>query len=86
MTEKMHNPYEPGMRDRPKTVAQLITELQALNPNQRVMVRGYEGGYNDCPAPKQVMVELNQNSEWYYGPHDDAEEPESPRAIQVAVL
>lgn len=72
-------------RNKPFTVAQLIAELQKLPPDMRVMVRWYEGGYNDCGVPKLVQIKLNQNTEWYYGAHDDPGSKETAD-ITVAVI
>lgn len=59
-------------RERPRTIALLIAELSIYPQDMRVMVRGYEGGYSDCPAPITKRVDLNVNAEWYYGPHEDS--------------
>jgi hypothetical protein len=53
------------------TIAELIEALQEFNPNTRVLVRGYEGGYDDVAVSEIVPVILNVHREWYYGKHDD---------------
>jgi hypothetical protein len=53
------------------TVAELILVLSGLDSSLRVIVRGYEGGYNDA-APDKIMtvaLEVNKGT-WYYGLHD----------------
>jgi hypothetical protein len=54
-------------------VQQLIEELQKHPPEMRVIVSGYEGGYNDLDSPKQTSIRLNVHEPdlWYYGRHDD---------------
>ena len=61
------------------TVKQLIEMLNKIEDQEvRVMVRGYEGGYNDIVigngiednTPAIQYVALDVNEEWYYGIHE----------------
>lgn len=55
-------------------VKELIERLSELDPELRVVVRGYEGGYTDVnvDADEKFDLALNVNSEeWYYGEHED---------------
>jgi hypothetical protein len=54
-------------------VQQLIEELQKHPPEMRVIVAGYEGGYNDLDSPEQKSIRLNVHPPeyWYYGRHED---------------
>lgn len=55
------------------TVKQLIKALSQIEDQDiRVMVRGYEGGYNDInvDSPTIQYMALNVNEEWYYGDHE----------------
>jgi len=61
-----------GTRDHPYTVAMLIEELSKHPANRRIVVPGYEGGFRDAD-PEMVRLNLNKNSEWFYGPHEEAE-------------
>ena len=54
-------------------VDQLIKRLQMYPPDLRVVVRGYEGGYNDVDIFEKLKIVLNYHEEWYYGKHEDAE-------------
>ena len=56
------------------TVAELIRILELHPPELRVMVQGYEEGYDDLEADCVVAGEaiLNVNSAWYYGRHEQA--------------
>jgi hypothetical protein len=65
------------------TVKQLIESLSKIEDQEtRVIVKGYEGGYNDIvigngidnntPAP--IDIALDVNDEWYYGRHEKAED------------
>jgi hypothetical protein len=51
------------------TVQELIKILETLNPETRVVVKGYEGGVDDVQSVASVLIALNQNTEWYYGKH-----------------
>ena len=53
-------------------VNQLIKRLQMYPPDLRVVVRGYEGGYNDVDIFENLKIVLNYHEEWYYGKHEDA--------------
>jgi hypothetical protein len=52
------------------TVAELIETLREFNSETRVVVNGYEGGYDDISVSEVVTVALNVYHEWYYGKHD----------------
>jgi hypothetical protein len=55
------------------TVKELIEQLQILDPESRVFVRGYEAGYDDVNSIKTAQIVLNVNNVWYYGKHDTLE-------------
>jgi len=57
------------------TVKQLIEILQQIeDQNLRVVIKGYERGYDDVEFPEGVPltidVALNVNPQWYYGNHE----------------
>ena len=58
------------------TVKDLISKLEKINPNRRVVVRGYEEGYCDIHDISIVPLKLDVNEEWYYGPHSKEEDGE----------
>jgi hypothetical protein len=51
------------------TVQELIEALSKFDPNTPVVVRGYEGGYNDIQSIQPLSIQLNVNNTWYYGAH-----------------
>jgi hypothetical protein len=64
------------------TVRELIESLSKIEDQEiRVMVKGYEGGYNDIVigngidnnTPAIVHMALDVNTEWYYGTHERVE-------------
>ena len=74
-------------------VQQLIEKLQKHPPEMRVIVSGYEGGYNDLSSPpaNQTLIRLNVHAPdcWYYGRHDDAEDyplEDQGGSIETALL
>ncbi len=52
------------------TVAELIKELEKLDPNLRVLVDGYEDGYADVASIRICTFRENVNDTWYQGSHD----------------
>ena len=54
-------------------VNQLIKRLQMYPPDLRVVVRGYEGGYNDVDTFENLKIVLDYHSAWYYGKHEDVD-------------
>ncbi len=55
------------------TVQELIEKLQALPPDLKVVVRGYEEGYNDIQklTPRKIVPHPGQAAD-YYGEFIDA--------------
>ena len=57
------------------TVKELIEQLQTMDPELRVFVSGYEGGYNNAgPISniKDIALDYHKGT-WYYGLHEEAE-------------
>jgi hypothetical protein len=52
-------------------VGQLIEQLKTYPQDLRVVVAGYEGGYNDVDQFEKIKIVLEYHSEWYYGKHED---------------
>ena len=74
-------------------VRQLIEKLKEHPPEMRVIVDGYEGGYNDLESLKTTQIRLNvhDKDEWWTGRHDDADYPlkfvaNKDGAIETALL
>lgn len=55
------------------TAKQLIETLQQVNPETRIFVPGYEGGYNDATMSNIQDIALDVHDAWYYGTHEDAD-------------
>lgn len=51
-------------------VGELKAKLAELPDDMPLYVGGYEGGVADLRGLDHVVVKLNANEEWYYGPHE----------------
>lgn len=70
------------------TVEELIATLQELPSDLRVVVNGYEDGYDDL-APEQINVTsiaLNTGKYGYEGVHGDPADAKDPADVVEAVL
>jgi hypothetical protein len=67
------------------TVRELIELLQKLPQNARVIVQGYEDGYNDIGDAQAIPIKINVNEEWYYGNHDDPRIGDTPDEIAILI-
>jgi hypothetical protein len=60
-------------------VKELIETLSQLDPELMVVRSGYEGGVNEIKKYKLCNIELNVNTEWYYGKHEVLSNKDKPR-------
>lgn len=65
------------------TASELINELQKLPPDTKVVVRGYEDGYNDILQLKQVKIKRRANSSWYDGEYENSADEDAVTAIDL---
>jgi hypothetical protein len=49
------------------TTQELICELTKYPPETRVVVQGYEGGFDDISVVQPISVQPNSDTAWYYG-------------------
>ena len=59
-------------------VKELIEALSQLDPELMVVVAGYEGGVDEMDKFEMCDIELNVNTEWYYGKHEILAEGDKP--------
>jgi hypothetical protein len=53
------------------TIKELIETLSKFDPDTPVVIRGYEGGYNDVSIVQTLTMQLNVNEKHHhYGAHD----------------
>lgn len=68
-------------------VKELIEEWKKYPQDIRVIVNGYEGGYDDVESINKIKLLLNQNEEWYYGKHESVEKEEDKvNAVDALLL
>ena len=60
-------------------VKELIETLSQMDPELMVVIIGYEGGVDEMDKYELCDVELNVNTEWYYGKHEILEKGEKPK-------
>ncbi len=65
------------------TARELILKLQQLDPETKVVVRGYEDGYNDIFSLKRVRIKTMAKGAWYYGEYTDSDESDAVDAIDI---
>lgn len=52
-------------------VKELIKKLQELDPENMVVISGYEGGLNEITMIEEVKIKKDVNSVRYYGKHEE---------------
>ena len=65
------------------TAQELIIHLQTLPPETKVVVRGYEDGYNDILKLRSLRIKPNGNSNWYDGEYIDSVDFDAIEAIDL---
>ena len=69
------------------TVSELIEMLKNYPGDMRVIVNGYEGGYNDPSVKTEpVVFDYNDADKWYYGSHESARFVEGNDGVECVVL
>jgi hypothetical protein len=68
------------------TVAELIERLQKFPPETRVVVAGYEDGFNDVKWVEGLDIALNVHTEDYYGAHNTPDCSKANAEVVPAVL
>ncbi len=65
------------------TAKELINLLQEQPPEIKVVVRGYEDGYNDIQQLKTLKLRKDINAKWYYGEYFQDDSEHSIDAIEL---
>lgn len=65
------------------TASELILKLQEIPPETRIVIRGYEDGYNDILQLLPVKIKLNVNEHWYEGAHEKSVDNEGSEAVEL---
>ena len=56
------------------TVEQLIDELRKYPNDYKVLVDGYEGGFDAVLSSRIINVEYDETKAWYYGPFEETDD------------
>lgn len=65
------------------TAQQLIEQLQSLPPDTKIVVRGYEEGYNDILKLMEIKIKHKPDADWFYGIYEDSSETDAITAINL---
>jgi hypothetical protein len=73
------------------TVKELISILSQIEDQDlRVVIKGYEGGYEDIEFPDNIPltldIALNVNPQWYYGNHERVSPQHHQYGAEVEVI
>ena len=64
-------------------VRSLIHHLQTLPPETKVVVRGYEDGYNDILQLKQVSIMPKVNAFFWDGEYEESSDANAIDAVEL---
>lgn len=71
-------------------VRELMETLSQFDPDTRVVVAGYENGFNDITQIQPCEIRLNVYQDWFYGSHAKADDAQIqqllPNAPVVAAI
>lgn len=65
------------------TANELIQHLQTLAPETKIVVRGYEDGYNDILQLKAVKIKPKADTHWYDGEYEQSTDADAIDAIDL---
>jgi len=65
------------------TAKELIQHLQQLQPDTKIVIRGYEDGYNDILNLKAIIIKQKKDSHWYEGEYDDSEDADAINSFNI---
>jgi len=74
---------QPNRRIIKMTAQELIQHLQTLPPTTKIVVRGYEDGYNDILKLKEVKIKLKADANWYDGEFENSNDADAITAIDL---
>jgi hypothetical protein len=65
------------------TASELIRQLNDLPPENKIVIRGYENGYNDIITLKNRKITINKEGNWWDGQYADSIEPDAIIAVEL---
>ena len=64
-------------------IEELIQQLQRYPKNSRVLVQGYEDGYDEVTTVKEISIQSNTSQEWYNGKYINSDNAASETAVLI---
>jgi len=66
------------------TAEELIRQLQSFPPETKVVVRGFEDGYNDILKLKALNIKaIEKETHWFDGEYEKSDEPDAIGSIYL---
>lgn len=65
------------------TVAELLKQLQSFPPDTKVVVRGYENGYNDILKFRVQKIKPNPTTHWFDGEYEESDDADAIDSIDL---
>ena len=67
------------------TIQELCDRLSQFPPDTPVVISGYEGGLNDITIIESLEIQLNVNTESFYGAHSSYFSKDSGKQILTSI-
>ena len=64
-------------------IEELIRQLQRYPKNSRVIVQGYEDGYDEITTLREISIRPNPSHEWYNGKYESSDNAASETAVLI---
>ena len=64
-------------------IEELIQQLQRYPKNSRVIVQGYEDGYDEVTIVSEIYIQPNTSHEWYNGKYIKSDNAASETAVLI---
>jgi hypothetical protein len=62
---------------------ELIELLKHMSPETKIVIRGYEDGFNDILELKNINIIPTPDAEWYYGEYAISDKPNAIEAVEL---
>lgn len=64
-------------------IEELIIQLQSYPKKSRVVVQGYEEGYDEITTIKKISIQPNPDHEWYNGKYERSNNAASETSVLI---
>lgn len=65
------------------TAQELIQHLQTLPPTTKIVIRGYEDGYNDILQLKEIKIKPKADAYWFDGEYENSDDVGATLAVDL---